>query len=144
MRPCVALQHPPSNIQLLLEIGFALVLAACGSGGAGAPGADAPQATGTAPIAAGAIVISANNLQFDTDALSSPAGAVTIVFDNRDSGVPHNIHFHRGMKVTGESVGKTDVENGKTRQTLELDLDAGPYYYQCDVHPNMKGILTAS
>lgn len=108
----------------------------------------APAATATSASGGGGgatISIVGINSTFDKDKLSAPAGAITIEFDNKDSGVPHNIHFHKGAKVSDPSVGSTALEPGPVKQTLKLDLTAGDYFYQCDVHPaTMKGILTVS
>ena len=107
------------------------------------PKATATKAAESSP-AAGAIDISANNLKYSTDKLTATAGAVTIVFDNQESGVPHNIHVFKGKSSSGDSAGQTDIESGPKKQTLKLDLTAGTYYYQCDVHPNMNGTLTVN
>lgn len=108
------------------------------------PGGSTPPAAIKTPDADGVITIVANNLAFDTDELRAPAGAITIVLDNRDSGTPHNVHFFAGEDTSGESAGETAIENGRTQTTLQLDLSAGSYYYQCDVHPNMHGTLTVA
>jgi mono/diheme cytochrome c family protein/plastocyanin len=83
---------------------------------------------------------------FDTDKLLGVAGKeLTVTFDNRDSGIPHNIHFFKGKDATGADTDTTEVAAGPVVQTLKLGpLDAGDYYYQCDVHPGtMSGTLTA-
>ena len=83
------------------------------------------------------------NTIFDKTKLEAPAGEITIDFDNKDSGIPHNVHVHKGEKVGDPSVGATDLEAGPVKQTLKLTLEAGKYYYQCDAHPaTMNGILT--
>jgi plastocyanin len=89
------------------------------------------------------LTIVGQDVKFDKDELSARAGEVTIEFDNKDSGVPHNIHFHKGPKVSDASLEATDLESGPVEQTLTLTLEAGEYYYQCDAHPaTMKGVLT--
>jgi plastocyanin len=84
-------------------------------------------------------------LAFDKTELLGFAGqGLTITFDNRDSGVAHNIHFFNGADETAPDAGSTDVEAGPVVQTLKLDpLDPGEYFYRCDVHPGqMEGKLT--
>ncbi len=108
-----------------------------------------PAATATRPAGDGGagttLSIVGINSTFDKKELAAPAGAITIELDNKDSGVPHNIHFHKGTKVSDPSVGATDLEAGPIKQTLTLDLEAAAYYYQCDAHPaTMKGLLTVS
>jgi plastocyanin len=85
------------------------------------------------------------NSTFDVETLQAPAGSVTIEFDNRDSGVVHNVHVFRGDSARGESVGETELEPGPVRQELTMALDPGEYFYQCDAHPTtMQGELTVA
>ena len=108
----------------------------------------AAQATAAGTASAGGsitIKASGSTLKFDTNTLSAAAGAVTIVFDNQDGGIPHNISVHEGSDAKGTTLGKTDLETGPVKQELKLNLKAGSYYFQCDVHPTtMKGTLTVS
>ena len=79
---------------------------------------------------------------FNTRALSAAAGPITIVFDNRDTSVAHNIHFFSNAG----SIGMTEVAAGPATGTLPLGtLAPGAYSYKCDVHPTtMTGVLTIS
>lgn len=90
--------------------------------------------------------ISAQGIAFDTDKLLGLADqALTITFDNKDNGIAHNIHFFKGKDATGADVAQTDIEAGPVVQTLKFGpLAAGEYYYRCDVHPQMEGILTTA
>lgn len=119
--------------------------------GAKTPAASATavsKATPAASTSAGApvaIKASGSVLKFDTDKLTAAAGSVTIAFDNQDAGIPHNISVHEGGDAKGKTLGKTDLEAGPIKQELKLDLTAGSYFFQCDVHPaTMKGTLTVS
>jgi plastocyanin len=110
---------------------------------------DTPTPTGAATIVTSdtpgtgnVIQISAENIEFNTDELTAPAGEITIEFDNRDSGIVHNIHIREGTKPNGASIAKTKLETGPKVQTLTVTLEAGEYYFLCDAHPNMNGILT--
>ncbi len=71
---------------------------------------------------------------------------MTIVFDNEDSAVAHNLHVYAGASSSGASLGATDIVAGPSTSTLSLGaLAAGRYYYRCDVHPvQMQGRLTVS
>ena len=82
---------------------------------------------------------------FDTDKLLGLAGQeLTVTFDNQDAGIAHNIHFFKGTDATGADVAQSDIESGPVVQTLKVGpLDAGTYYFRCDVHPGqMEGTLT--
>jgi len=109
---------------------------------AGSP--TAPSGSPTATDGEGTTIeIAGVNSTFDKEELTAPAGAITIVFDNQDSGVIHNIHFFKGSDARGEDVGETELEVGPVTQTLEMTLEPGEYFYQCDAHPTtMKGTLT--
>ena len=100
-------------------------------------------ATASPGTAAGAIDIIGRDTKFDVTELSSTAGAVTIRFDNRDSGIVHNLHVFRGTNAQGASVSQTTFAAGPVKQELQVNLSAGTYFFQCDAHPTtMKGTLT--
>ena len=88
--------------------------------------------------------IVASGVAWDTSCLVAPAGeAFTVNIDNQDAGIPHN--FDLLTEEGGDEIGKTAVEPGPVQQTLDVDpLDAGEYFYVCDVHPTtMTGTLVA-
>jgi plastocyanin len=82
------------------------------------------------------------NTLFVSKSLAAPAGPVTIVFDNQDASVAHNVHF---FSAAG-SIGMVDIVTGPATETLSLGtLAPGSYSYKCDVHPTlMTGVLTVS
>jgi cytochrome c oxidase subunit II len=109
-----------------------------GPGGApGEPGGpDGPEPT----------TIVGQDIEFDVTEFSVPAGApVTVVFDNRDEGIPHNIAFYTDDSADEVIDGaQAEVVEGPTQQELTFTApdEAGEYYYQCDVHPDqMNGTL---
>ncbi len=80
-------------------------------------------------------VVVARDMAFDQDEVHVPAGQpVTIVIDNRDEGVNHNIHIEHAPEPD-----RTPLESGRSRQALTVDLDPGEYTFVCDLHPNMHG-----
>lgn len=90
------------------------------------------------------LTLVAKNIKFDVKELAAPAGEITFVVDNLDTGVPHNVHIYKGENAKGESQGKSDLKNGPSKDELKLTLEAGEYFFICDAHPNMKGPLTVS
>lgn len=110
-----------------------LVLGACGDD-------DSASAEATAAADDGSITIVADDLAFDPDTVSAPAGELGITLDNRDDGVPHNI------VVTGNGVDAgTELEKGPVTQELTVDLPSpGDYTFVCEIHPAMKGTIRVS
>ena len=100
--------------------------------------------TSAAPSGPTLTLVGENQL-VDKQTLTASAGSVTISFENKDNGTPHNVHVFKGTDASGTDVGSTDVAAGPITQTLTLTLTAGTYFYHCDVHPTtMTGTLTVS
>jgi plastocyanin len=86
--------------------------------------------------------IIAQNIAFDPTCLVADAGkSFTINFDNEDSGTLHNIDIYD--EQGGTSLASTEPQTGPTKETLDVNaLDAGSYFFQCDIHPQqMTGTL---
>lgn len=92
-----------------------------------------------------ALSITASGTAWDKTALSAVANAsLTITVQNNDEDIAHDWHLTEGPDPGGDEVTATEIENGVVTQTLDFGpLDAGEYYYVCDVHTNMEGLLTA-
>lgn len=85
------------------------------------------------------VVIVAESMAFDPDEVRVAADEpVTIVIDNRDDGVNHNIHIE-----DAPAPNKTPLELGVSQQALTVSLPAGDYEFVCDIHPNMTGTMVA-
>jgi len=125
--------------RLTLTLGLlalAATLAACS-------GASANPATPAAPAGSpsgDAVSVVAKDVKFTTPAVSAPAGKpFTIAFDNQD-GAPHNIDI---SSSGGATVFKGEIVTS-TKVTYAIPaLPAGTYGFICDVHPDMKGTITA-
>jgi plastocyanin len=113
---------------------LAIITAACSGGSASSP-------TPVPSIPADAIVVVAKDLAFQPTEVAAPADeAFTIVLDNQED-LPHNIQVKdsTGADVfTGEIINKGQVSNAIPA------LAAGSYPFICQVHPDMKGTITAS
>jgi plastocyanin len=100
-----------------------------GNAGGGGQGGDGGQE---------AVTVTAQNIAFDTDTIDLPAdteGTITLV--NEDT-VPHNIAIYTDDTVA-ENLFRGDTVTGDTIDYTVPPLDAGEYYFQCDVHPTMNG-----
>jgi plastocyanin len=118
----------------LASLALVVLLAACSGSddGAGNGGTvECKDAQG------GRVTLVADDLRWDTDCLRAGAGPLTIEVDNRDDGQNHNVHL---PDAPGSPA--TDLEQGPSRQELEVDLSPGAYEFICDIHPNMVGTLT--
>jgi plastocyanin len=122
------------RLTLILGLGaLAAVLAACS-------GSSASTAAPAGSVDPNAIVVTAKDLKFNPTEVSAPADAAfEIVFDNQE-GVPHNIKI---SDSTGAEVFKGEiVSNQKVTYSVPA-LAAGAYPFVCEVHPEMKGTITA-
>lgn len=101
-----------------------------------------PTAAATAPAGGQSVTITAHSTAYDKTSVTVPAGPVAITFDNEDKGVMHNLHLYTGNNNTGKDDGSTTLKPGPNTQTLNVTLQAGTYYFECDAHPDqMHGTL---
>jgi hypothetical protein len=66
------------------------------------------------------------------------------VFNNLEAGIPHNVHiFTLEDGGQGESIFAGTVFNGvdEVGESFDPGLEVGEYYFHCDVHPVMAGVL---
>ena len=125
--------------RLTLTLGLlalAAVLAAC----SGASAADPTPAAPAGDASGDAVTIVAKDMKFAPAAVAVKADtAFDLVFDNQD-GAPHNIAI---SSASGASVFKGEiVSNAKATYSVPA-LPAGIYGFICEVHPDMKGTITA-
>jgi len=112
-----------------------------GGGGPGEPGGGGGPPGGGGEPGGGQTVV-AQNIAFDTQTIELPPEAVvTITFDNRDAGTPHNISIYSDESL-GETLFQGEIVTGPATIPYEVGpLPAGEYYFHCDVHPNMNGAV---
>jgi len=115
-------------------VALALVLAACGGTSAAAP------TTAPSGATAGDATIVAKDIKFQQPQVAVKAGApLAVVFVNQD-GAPHNIKI---SDAAGKEVFKGDIVSNATVTYQVPALAAGTYTFMCEVHPDMKGTITA-
>jgi plastocyanin len=100
----------------------------------------------TTPLSAQTIVIDlvAQQMAFDKSDITVPAGAqVTINFNNKDGGIPHNFAAYTDQSAkTPIFIGK--IISGPATETYIFTAPAKPgtYFFRCDPHPiKMTGRL---
>ena len=111
-------------------------------GGAAAPSPPAAQAKG--PGGTLNIAASPSQLAFNTKALSSKPGKVTINFNN-PAPIQHDVAIEKGKTITGAILGKTDLIS-QSKISVSVDLAPGTYTFLCTVpghaQAGMQGTLT--
>jgi plastocyanin len=141
--PYSGVMRLPIRLAVLL-LAVTAVIAACGSD-AGSPAAEPVTGPPPTPVDGQTqpdVIITAQNIAWEPTEVTVRAGApFTIGFDNRDSGVPHNLVL---TAPSGEIVVQTEIVAGPAHVDLRVPaLEAGTYAFTCQVHPNMVGSLTA-
>jgi plastocyanin len=111
----------------------------------GGPAPSGPAPSGGAGGVGPTLAVSAANVAFEQATLTAPAGVpFKIDFDNKDSGIPHNVAIHEGS-AGGAEVFKGEIFPGPAKKTYDVPaLTAGSYAFVCSVHPNMTGTLTVN
>jgi plastocyanin len=100
-----------------------------------------PTATMTNPPSGDKVTIAlvAQNIAFNTSTLTVPACAnVTVNFDNKDSGIPHNFAVYTNSQATTPLFRGEIITGPKTiTYTFTAPCTPGDYYFRCDVHPTI-------
>jgi plastocyanin len=108
-----------------------------GSGTAAAmPDENAQNRSSAAPQSV-TVDLVAENMKFNKSTITVPAGArVTVNFNNRDSGVPHNFAVYE-TKDAEEVIFVGQIVTGlaKTEYTFDAPAVPGTYFFRCDIHP---------
>ena len=111
----------------------------------GPPGGEQPPPTSTAPPppageASTASTVTASGLKFSVASFTLKADVpVSITLDNKDAGIPHNLQIfdREGGTLIEKGV---DPFNGPAKQTWNFQAPKpGTYFFNCFVHPTMKG-----
>ncbi len=117
-----------------------------GGGGAGGGGQAGGGGGGQGGGGAATTTVTASGIAFDTSTIDLPADeASTIHFVNEDSGVQHNIAIFPSADDLANALFRGDLVTGPGEADYAIDpLEAGEYYFHCDVHPTMNGTVNVS
>jgi plastocyanin len=82
------------------------------------------------------VEVTAADFAFEPLCLAAPADtAFTIVMDNRDTGVPHNVAVYTDASAS-DALFVGDLVPGPIVERYDVDaLPAGEYVFRCDAHP---------
>lgn len=100
-----------------------------------------------APAEGDGLTVSAANIVFDTDTITVTAGEEAVIdFVNEDS-VEHNISVYPDQEAgvaKADALFTGEIIQGGQETTYNVPAqEAGEYFFQCDVHPNMNGAYVA-
>ncbi|MFT5222646.1 MAG: plastocyanin [Glaciecola sp.] len=93
------------------------------------------------------LLVATNSSMFEQSRLTLPSDTeVAIVFDNEEVGVPHNVAYAlAGPGGTAPDslspIGASSIVPGVSTSALTLDNAPGTYWFWCQVHSNMNGLL---
>jgi plastocyanin len=120
-----------------IGLALAVLLAACTASTASTTGSAQPSGAPGADVA-----ITSQDLKFDVTTLTVPAGVrFTLQLTNLEA-APHNVAIYRDSSASdGLFVG--DVISSSSIVYQVPALEAGSYFFRCDVHPDMNGTLVA-
>ncbi len=113
---------------------LAVALVACSGGGETSDPTDDNVGGGTIAVVDGAVAISADDLEFDANVIQATADeGFTVTFSNLET-EPHNWSIY--TEEGGDPIAQGAViGEGETDEIVVPALDAGEYFFVCDVHP---------
>jgi plastocyanin len=89
-------------------------------------------------------IVSQSSLFSPRTIISSPSVQVTVIHDNRDAGVLHNVAFYTSRAATSPIfVGELFPGPRVVTESFTAPATPGSYFFRCDVHPDtMTGTFT--
>jgi plastocyanin len=119
-----------------------IALAACSSAPSTTPlpsGAEPP--SDCARVEDGVITLSAADLEFSAPCLVANAGEAFVIQLTNEDSQPHNVAVYEDSSKANEYSRGEILNQGQTADTEVEALDAGHYYFDCQVHAEMNGTL---
>jgi len=116
---------------LVAGVLLAVMLAACSEGGSAPPASPPPEAD---------LMVTAEDNAFDQSTIILTAGEATTVFFHNQDEARHNIAIYTDESASASLfVGDTITEDAVTYEVPALE--PGEYFFRCDVHPGMTGVV---
>src|SRR5690606_12898675 len=135
---------------IVLSLALAFGLAACaegesspdGNGGDASAAASAgADGDGTATVENGTVEVTADDLAFNVETITAPAGESFTVTFTRTEAVQHSFSVYTEEGGEGIAIGNI-INEGETDEITIDALEPGEYFFVCDVHPvEMTGTL---
>jgi len=116
---------------VIAMVALAVVVAACGSSTAGS----------SPPLEQTDVTITSRDMVFDQASLTIEAESASSLRLVNEDAAPHNVAIYSDESATeslfiGELITATSI-------VYELPaLEPGTYFFRCDLHPEMNGMLT--
>jgi plastocyanin len=91
------------------------------------------------------VTLAAANIAFEPTSLTVPGGeAFTLRFHNEDANTQHNVQIFDDPEFGGTPLFSGALITGVRQTDYEVDaLEAGAYFFLCEVHPTMTGKMQA-
>ena len=91
------------------------------------------------------VTLAAANIAFEPTSLTVPAGeAFTLLFHNEDANTQHNVQIFDDPEFGGTPLFSGALVTGVRQTDYQVDpLEAGAYFFHCEVHPTMTGEMQA-
>jgi plastocyanin len=91
------------------------------------------------------VTLAAANIAFEPTSLTVPAGeAFTLQFHNQDANTQHNVQIFDDPEFAGTPLFNGALVTGVRQTDYDVEpLDAGAYFFLCEVHPTMTGEMQA-
>jgi plastocyanin len=92
------------------------------------------------------VTLAAANIAFEPTSLTVPAAeAFTLRFHNEDANTQHNVQIFDDPEFGGIPLFSGALITGVRQTDYEVDpLEAGAYFFRCEVHPTMTGKMQAA
>lgn len=122
------------SIVVAIVLGSAVGVSACAS---------APAGPKVSPPPGPHLTVVAKDLAFDTNGLTMTADQPTLIYFENLEDAPHDIEIQTEQNGGANLFDGEIINKGAIVYTVP-PLPAGGYFFLCEVHPNMHGVVTVT